>query len=158
MRLLIYLLMSLMICPFVALLAPSAPPPTLTPTVTPAAPTVSSPHINISATAVTLNVGDTVTISGEPVNIGLPYYTLTLTSGASVTVTYGNEVRTLTSDSLFEIVEARAEMSLVIITLRALAPGSAEATISATGEVRTAEGAFMWGGGSSEPLTLTVTG
>ena len=102
-------------------------------------------------------------LSGVPVNIGLAYYTLTLSSGASATITYYGEVQGETGDSylarddLFEIVSAQAEMYQVTFLLRALAPGSAEAVISATGEVTTPQGAFMWGGGTSEPLTLTIT-
>jgi hypothetical protein len=122
--------------------------------VTPAVPATS---IEISADATSVQVGDTVTITGFPINLGIPYYTLTLSSGAMATVTYANEVRALESDAQFEIVSAVGEMNTVTFVLRALAPGTVEAGISATGEVTTPEGAFAWGGTSSPPLTLIVS-
>lgn len=158
MRILVVLL-ALFVCPLVFWLA-IAPPATPAP---PTVPPVVSPRVEISADVTRVQVGGTLTLSGVPVNIGLPYYTLTLSSGASATVTYSGEVRGeagdgyLSRDDLFEIVSAQAAMGEVTFLLRALAPGSAEAVISATGEVRSAEGAFMWGGGASIPLTLTIT-
>jgi hypothetical protein len=159
MRLLLYLLLVVIGCPLAALSGTTATvaPPTTMPTLTPVMPPVLAPRIEISATAQTLKVGDTVTLTGIPVGIGIPYYTLKLSSGGSFTVTYTDEIRDSTPDALFEVVEAHAEMNLVTFTLRALAPGSADATISATGEVRSQDGAFSWGGGSSAPLALTVT-
>ncbi len=102
-------------------------------------------------------MGDTLTLTAVPHNLGLAIYTLTLTSGASATVTYANEVRgALGSDARFEIVSAYAEMYRAEFVLRALAPGSTRATVSATGEVEAAVGAYMWGGGTSPALTLTI--
>ena len=137
---------------------PVAAPPTATPptpvVVTLAAP---APSVQISADATQLHVGDTLTITGIPVNIGIPHYTLTLSSGATMTVTYTNQVRDSNSDAQFEIVSASAEMSRVTFVLKALAPGTVQAVISATGEVTSPEGAFMWSWGTSEPLELVVT-
>jgi len=157
-RVLFLFAVALFFCPLAqwfGLVAPAAEP---------IAPAVAAPRIEISVDAVSVQVGDTVTLSGVPVNIGLPYYTLTLSSGAAATITYSGEVRGevgdgyLSRDSIFEIVSAQAEMNQVTFLLRALASGSAEAVISATGEVRSPEGAFMWGGGASDPLTLTIHG
>lgn len=75
----------------------------------------------------------------------------------TVTVTYADELRSAADDALFELVAAHGSLNGVSFTLRARAPGRAEATISATGEVRSPEGAFSWGGGASPPLTLIVT-
>ena len=75
MRVLTLLLLSLLTCPLAALVAPTVTPavaPTW-PTLTPAALVVAAPRVEISATAQALSVGDTVTITGVPVNIGLPY-------------------------------------------------------------------------------------
>ena len=51
-------------------------------------------------------------------------------------------------------------MYRVTFTLRALKPGTADAIISATGEVQVSgpgySGAYMWSGGTSPALTLTV--
>jgi hypothetical protein len=139
-----------------AVLAPAATVPVpITPTPTLSVPL---PHVEISASATALRVGDTLTIRGVPVNLGLPIYTLTLSSGATASVTYDNQPRDLpASDGLFEIVAAQGEMNAVTFTLRALAAGTAEVSISATGEARTPEGAFMWSGGGSSALTLTVS-
>lgn len=114
--------------------------------------------IQISADATEVQVGDTLTITGVPVGIGIPYYTLTLSSGAQVTVTYYNELRdVLDSDAQFEIISAVGEMNSVTFTLRALAPGTIRAAISATGEVGTPEGAFSWSGATSEELEIVVS-
>lgn len=150
MRALLLLILLLLPCPFVQVIAPTATP-------TPSS-VVPTPQVTISASATTVRVGETITISGIPVNIGLPIYTLTLSSGASASITYDDQQRDFPAqDALFEIVAAHGEMNSVTFTLRALAPGSADAVISATGEVRTPEGAFMWSGGASEAVTLVVS-
>jgi hypothetical protein len=151
MRSLVLIVLLAVGCPFAQWIAPSAPAPT--PTIS-----VPAPHVEISASAPALHVGDTFTISGVPVNIGLPIYTLTLSSGAAASVTYDNQPRDIpANDGLFEIVAAQGDMNSVTFTLRALAPGTSDAVISATGEVRTPEGAYMWSGGTSAALTLTVS-
>lgn len=149
-------------CPL-ALLFAGLLPAGVTSTATPPTPIIvtvvaPAPSIQISADATQLQVGDTVTITGVPVGIGLPYYTLALSSGGQVTVTYSNELREMSSDAQFEIVSASAEMSRVTFVLKALAPGTVEAVISATGEVTSPEGAFMWGNAASAPLEIIVSG
>lgn len=156
-----------LLCPLALLFAGMMPfgaassvrmPTTLVGTVQPTSATTTAASIQISADATEMQVGDTVTLTGVPVNIGIPYYTLTLSCGAQVTVTYYNELRdALDSDAQFEIISAVGEMNRVVFTLRALAPGTVRAAISATGEVRTPEGVFMWGGGMSEELELVVS-
>lgn len=157
MRVLLLVALALFACPLAQWFGLVAP------AVESTASAISVPRVEISADSVRVEVGAALTLSGVPLNIGLPYYTLTLSSGASATMTYFGELRGevgdgyLSRDDLFEIVSAQAAMGEVTFLLRALAPGSAEAVISATGEVRSAEGAFMWGGAASDPLTLTVT-
>lgn len=157
MRVLLLVALALFACPLAQWFGLVAP------AVEPTAPAISAPRVEISADVTRVQVGGTLALSGVPLNVGIPYYTLTLSSGASATITYFGELRGevgegyLARDDLFEIVSAQAAMGEVTFLLRALAPGSAEAVISATGEVRSAEGAFMWGGGTSDPLTLTVT-
>ncbi len=152
-RLLLFAFM-LVACPLAFWLGwAAAPPPP---------PAAAEPSVMLSADSPRVRVGDTLTLTGVPVNIGLPYYTLTLSSGAALTITYAGEVTppgvdgALARDSIFEIVSAQAALNRVSVVLRALAPGSVEAVISATGEVRTPEGAFTWSGGASQPLLLTV--
>lgn len=154
MRLLIALILLLLPCPFSQVIAP----PATEPTHTPAAPSVPSPHVEISADVTSVRVGETITLTAVPVNLGLPIYTLTISSGAAASVTYDNQPRDLPAhDALFEVIAVHGEMNRATFTLRALAPGSADAVVSATGEARSPEGVFMWSGGSSEPVTLVIS-
>lgn len=155
--LLLLLPLALIVCPL-AQLAPDMLTDAPTPVPTPTLPQVSAASVRMTASATRVRVGDDVTLTGTPTNIGLPYYTLTLSNGASVTVTYDNQVReSLGANTQFALVSAAGSMNEVTFVLRALAPGTVDASISATGEVRTPEGAFMWGYGGSDPITLTVT-
>lgn len=146
-------------CPLLPFAAPEAVVPTDTPT--PALSPVTSIFMSISNSATDLRVGETVTISGTTNNIGIPYYTLQLSSGAALTITYYGEVRESSAaaprDDVFEIVSAEGAMNRVTFTLRALAPGSADASIYASGEVTSPEGAFMWSSSTSPTITLTVS-
>lgn len=159
--LLLLLPLALIVCPLAQLAGVQETPPTPFPTAAPVvvdglAPLTASVRLDASATSV--RAGDDVTLTGTPTNIGLPYYTLTLSNGASVTVTYDNQVRdSLGANAQFALVSAVGSMNEVTFVLRALAPGTVDASISATGEVQTPEGAFMWGYGGSDPITLTVT-
>lgn len=148
-------------CPL-ALMFAGLLPVGVTSTATPPTPVIvtlaaPAPFIQISADATEVQVGETVTLTGVPVNIGIPHYTLVLSSGATMTLTYTNQVRDASSDAQFEIVSADAEMSRVTFVLQALAPGTVQAVISATGEVTSPEGAFSWSWGTSEPLQLVVS-
>lgn len=148
MRAIILFFVMLLSCPLAQVVAPPATP----------APSVPPSRVEISSSATAVRVGETIIISGVPVNLGLPIYTLTLSSGASASVSYDDQPRDLPAqDAVFEIVAAHGEMNRVTFTLRALAPGSADAILSATGEARSPEGAFMWSGGASEPLALAVS-
>ncbi|MEP7290813.1 MAG: hypothetical protein ABI835_03470 [Chloroflexota bacterium] len=159
MRFVVIVLLSLLACPFTQWISSN----TLGAPVEIVMPSVPSAAIAISADAILVPVGGTITLTGIPLNIGLPYYTLTLSSGAVATITYQGEVISAVSDGYlsrddhFEIMSADANMGQVIFLLRALMPGSEDAMISVTGEIRTPEGAFMWGSAQSQALTLTVT-
>ena len=109
---------------------PSATPaPTWTPAVN-----VPSPHVEISASATTLHVGETVTITGRQVNIGMPAFTLTLSSGAVMLVNHMNENLSGTDrDQNFEVVSAQSNLNEAVFTLRALAPGEVDVVINAYG-------------------------
>jgi hypothetical protein len=134
-----------------------------TPTATPVV-NSSDPHVEISADATTLAIGDLVTVTGQAVDIGLPYFQIMLKdNGAAefaplVEVTYENEIRGSADVSqILELVSAEGDYGQAVITLRARAAGSTEIAFSATGEVHSSQG-YMWSGGGSEPLTITVTG
>ena len=173
MRAVIVLLLTLMSCPFITVFVPPStgnsvplPTPTFTPTFTPTpTPTAAVPeaHVEISADQTTIRVGDTVTITGVPRGIGLSIFMLNLTSGLSVRVRYDNQDQTVvTTDPLFEVVSISAEMYRATFVLRALAAGTTEATISASGEVSAAageggySGVYGWGVRTSPALTLTI--
>ena len=150
MRSLILLMLTVLICPLAQWMSAA-------PTPTPAVPN-SSPHVAISVSATTVRVGETLTITGVPVNLGLPIYTLMLSSGASASVGYDDQPHgDLVGDAQFEIVSAQGAMNAVTFVLRARATGTAVVQISATGEARTAQGAYLWSSGGSDALTLTVS-
>ena len=176
MRAAIFLGMILLVCPFIGLIEtlpnpapmiiPTTPPtpivtatatpvPTITPTFTPAPATEA--YVEISADRTTLRVGETVTIRAVPVKIGLSIFTLHLSSGGQAHVRYDNAEQTVQgSDPNFEITAMHAEMWLATFTLRALAAGSVDATVDASGELDAGNNIFMWSVRTSPVLTLTV--
>jgi hypothetical protein len=122
------------------------------------------PHVEVCATATTLRVGEVVTLVGQAVDVGLPYFDVNVKEagaadfGTLVSVTYGNEVKNHPEASqVMEVVSARGDQSHVIVTLRAGAAGAVELVINATGEVHYGyPGPATWAGGGSETLTLEV--
>lgn len=119
------------------------------------------PRIEIEPGMKVLKVGDTVTIAGVPVAIGMPHYTLYLDSDPAVTVTYSGEITYQgATDSPLEFVSASATNSRVEYTLRAIHPGSLEVSIGATGEVRIdygdGTGAWAWGGADPDSIVIMV--
>jgi hypothetical protein len=119
------------------------------------------PRIEIEPESRMLKVGDTLTIAGVPVAIGMPHYTLYLDSDPAVTVTYEEEISYQAAvDSPLEFVSASATNSRVMFTLRAIHPGSVEASIGATGEVRIdygeGTGAWAWGGADPDSIVIMV--
>lgn len=127
------------------------------------APTASDPQVNIDVSGSTLKVGDTLTVLGTPVDIGLPYYYLVLRDDGVqdappvVQVTYDNEITPQDGSSkVLEFVSAEGGMNQAKFVLRAIAPGVTTITINATGELHSAEG-VSWSGGGSGTVTITVT-
>jgi len=144
--------------------APSAP------TRVPAGPSARTgqvdPHVEICASTQALKVGDTVTVIGVPVDIGLPYYDLAIKdSGMAeyaqiVQVTYDNKMKNWTGTSaVLEFVSAEGKMNRVVFVLRARAAGITQVRINATGEIHYGyPGPATWSGGGSESLAITVAG
>lgn len=133
-----------------------------TPTSTPVV-TSSDPHVELSADATTLAIGDLVTVTGQAVDIGLPYFQILLKDAGAAEfaplaqVTYENKIQSSADVSqVLELVSAEGNYTQVVITLRARAAGSTEIAISATGEVHSSQG-YMWSGGGSESLMIIVT-
>jgi hypothetical protein len=141
----------------------------------PEAPTASSsgtalprqvdPHVEICASAAQIRVGQTVTVIGQSVDIGLPYFTLSARDEGSgdrtqiAQVTYDNQVSGLQGGSqVLEFVAAEGSLSQVVVTLRAAAAGTTELVIGATGEIHYGyPGPATWAGGGSEPITIVVS-
>lgn len=168
--------------PATAAPTPAPPSPTLAPcsvpvrTPPPGAPTrvpnepgdpVSyvDPHVEICAIPAVLKVGDTLSVAGQAVDVGLPIFSLfvqdedTSAPAHLADVTYGNEVTPGTESSrLLEFVSAEGGMDRAVFVLRAVRPGTALLRISASGEVHYGfPGPAMWGGGGSEDIRVTVT-
>ncbi len=154
------------VCP---ILATRTPPPGA-PTYVPGGPVEHSafvdPHIEICSSTATVAAGQTVSVIGAPVDIGLAYYTLSIKDDAMpdwaavVMVTYGDEERGLTQrGEVFTLVSAQGSMNQATFVLRARRAGSAQFRISATGEVHYGYPgpATMMGGGGSDSIGVTVT-
>jgi hypothetical protein len=123
----------------------------------------SDPQVNVDVSQSTLKVGDTLTVLGTPVDIGLPYYYLVLRDEGVqddppvVQVTYDNQVTPQDGSSqVLEFVSAEGQMNQVKFVLRAISPGVTTITINATGELHSAEG-VSWSGGGSGTVMITVT-
>ncbi|MGB8649014.1 MAG: hypothetical protein WCF84_27505 [Anaerolineae bacterium] len=152
------------VCP---ILATRTPPPAA-PTFMPGGPSPKTgavdPHIELCASAATIRVGETLTLTGVPVDIGLPYYILSVRDTGSgefaqlAGVTYENRPNGLAQPSaMFEFVSAKGSMREVTFVLRARQAGAAIVYISATGEIHYGyPGPATNAGGGSEPAMITV--
>jgi hypothetical protein len=144
-------------------------PPTGAPTLVPSQPgdpvRYVDPHIEICMIPGTLKVGDTVSVVGEPVDVGLPIYSIfvqdegTSEPARLADVTYGNEITPSgESSQVLEFVSAEGGMSRAVFVLRALKPGTALVRIAASGEIHYGyPGPAMWGGGGSDEIRVTVS-
>jgi hypothetical protein len=123
------------------------------------------PHVEICASASTLKVGETFTLIGQVVDIGLPNYAVMLRPAGTddfrqlVAVTYNNEIRGQAgAGEVLEVVSTRGTMNQLTLVLRARAAGTIDVFINATGEVHYGyPGPATWAGGGSGPLTIIVT-
>ena len=121
------------------------------------------PHIEICAGATRIKVGDRFVVLGVPVDVGLPIYSLRVQDrGATEAAFFGVDYNNKPSPSrgasrVLEVEAAKGEMRLVAFLVRAREPGSAEISISASGEIHYGyPGPATWAGGGSESLTITV--
>ena len=141
----------------------------------PSAPTVAAngtavpgrrvdPHVEVCASATTVSVGQQVTLVGQVVDIGLPYFFLMVRPAGVgdfqqwLAVTYNNEIKAQAdSAEPLELVSAHGDMYQLVVVLRARSAGAVDVAVNATGEVHYGyPGPAMWAGGSSSPLTLVV--
>jgi hypothetical protein len=113
-----------------------------------------------------IRVGETVTVIGMQVDIGMPYFQLYIqdegaTPGDSLALplTYLGQVSGVTgSSAVFEVIAAQADLNEAVFVLRGRVPGAVQVWIRATGEVHYGyPGPATWSGGASDPITLTVT-
>ena len=124
------------------------------------------PHVEICADQLEVAVGSTVQITAQSVDIGLPFFQVSVRpEGAAefvplVEVTYSNEIRNLSTDPIgeaFVYTSAQGSQNGLTLELLATAPGTLEVRISATGEIHYGSpGPATWGGGGSEVLVLTA--
>lgn len=119
-------------------------------------------YVQVEASKIDLKVGDIMTITGRPVNIGQPYYYLVLRDEGvqdnpyTVMVTSDNQVTPGEGRSqVLEFVSAKGGMDQVEFVLRAIAQGVTAVDIEATGEVRNPNGgATFMGSGSGSVLVI----
>ncbi len=155
---------ALTLCP---ILATRTPPPGA-PTYIPGGPNPPrgpvDPHIEVCGSALTIRVGETITLTAKPVDIGLPYFMLGVKDDEQtsytqiVLVTYDNRIQGPThASALFELVSARGSISEATFVLRALHAGTATIGVSATGEIHYGyPGPATWAGGSADPAVVQI--
>ena len=155
------------ICPIVVRTpAPEAPTATSNGTALPDQQV--DPHVAVCATATEVAVGDVVIVTARAVDLGLPYFTVSLRpEGAAdflplVEVTFDNQVKVLFTEPIgaaFVYTQAQGSSSELTLEFLAAAPGQLEVIISATGEIHYGyPGPANWGGGGSGVLVLTAVG
>jgi hypothetical protein len=99
-------------------------------------PTPEPPHLEIVAAQRSIHVGETITITATPHNMGVPTYTLTLSTGATAQVDYeGNG--DLGKDAVFEIIDATPNGNSMVFTLKGVGAGQVDATVHVSGEWHT---------------------
>lgn len=147
---------------------PGTPITPQTPTLYPYPPTAAStpspstkPHVEISASATTLQVSDTVTITGQAMGIGFPRFELYLDGRPVVIATYNGEVKVSyregkNTNPALEFVSAKGTTSQAHFILRARGAGTVQARLIATGEIHYS-GRVTWAGIWSDPMQITIT-
>ena len=125
---------------------------------------VIDPYIDIGATQTDLQVGDVITVTGKPMQIGIPSYYLYLRdegvqdAAPVAQITYQGEFSAGEGKSqVLELVSAKADMQQVLFVLRASAPGVTTLSIQATGEIRLQDGAYSMSGTGSGEILISVS-
>lgn len=126
----------------------------------PAPEEVVDPYVSIEIDTTSVTVGETFSVTGWPVQIGMPYYYLIVRDEGVqdalplAQITYNNEFTPGEGSSqVIEVVEARADMQNATFTLRAIGAGNTTLEISVTGEVHTNQGA-LWSGAASGAVMI----
>lgn len=120
------------------------------------------PRVEIEVNLQTLGVGETISVTGRPVDIGAPVYALTLRdegvqdAAPVIEVDANNQQTSGSGTSQFlEVVSVQAGPDQVVFVLRGLAPGVTTLTITASGQIQGEDGSPVEGVGTGEIL-LTV--
>ena len=133
---------------------PLTPTPLHWPTLTPTPVCTKEPAIRLTSSAVRIKVGETLTLTAEAIDVGMPQYRLSLSSGANVIA--GSSTPQVKDDDIFAIVSVSADGKQTFV-LRGKKVGTAEARVGASGELGCYNTGYYWGAASSEPLHLEVT-
>ena len=129
-----------------------APSPTLSPQI--------EPYVEISVDTTSISTGDTFTVAGMALNIGLPLYRLHLDSGLVAEATYEGQVNWFESHVglPFELVSTSATLERVEFELRARSPGAFRISIGVYGEIHPGgAGSERWGDRVSKSVLITVS-
>ncbi|HEX7975183.1 MAG TPA: hypothetical protein VF498_12300 [Anaerolineales bacterium] len=121
-------------------------------------------YVDVTASPnTTLKVGESLTVVGKPVEIGLPVYELNVRDDgvedapSMVQATYENKITPLTGTSaVLELVSTEASLDQVTFVLRAKAPGITAVTINVAGEVHPSTGQASIEAGASGSVLITV--
>lgn len=109
------------------------------------------PHVATCATKSVANVGDTVRIFAQAIDIGMPKYTLTQTDATGQPIADAAPILTLVGAA-----ETQWQMEYIFTATQ---PGTIHFSIYAGGEIHYGyPGPAMWGGGYSDIIQITVIG
>ncbi|MBI5715942.1 MAG: hypothetical protein HZC38_21300 [Chloroflexi bacterium] len=149
--------------------APPTTPPTRLPTSTPTSthtrtpsPQVN-PRVELRLSATTLKVGETLSVTAQAVDLGLPIFYVRVKDGAGdfqemVQITYDNKTRNVKDVSrVLEFVSGSGGLNQATVVFRGRAAGAASIQINATGEIHYGyPGPATFGGGSSPAISIQV--
>ena len=123
------------------------------------------PRVVLQLSSSDVQVGELLTVTGQVLDIGLPYYYLyvqdpDVAEGANLAkVTYENRLELGGGSSKhLALIAAKGTMYEVTFTLRGLSAGQVQLWVNASGEIHEGyPGPAYWGWGGSGPVTISVT-
>lgn len=140
---------------------PPASTPTSTHTRTPS-PQVN-PRVELRLSATTLKVGETLNVTAQAIDLGLPIFYIRVKDGTGdfqemAQITYDNKTRNVKDVSkVLEFVSGSGGLNQATLVFRGRAAGAASIQINATGEIHYGyPGPATFGGGSSPTISIQV--
>lgn len=122
-----------------------------------------NPRIELRVSATSIKVGETLTVTAQAVDLGLPIFSVRVKDGNGdfqqlALITYDNKTREVKDLSkLLEFVSGSGGLNQATLVFRGRAVGTASIQINATGEIHYGyPGPATFGGGSSPTMTITV--